>query len=70
MKFCRRVARQLFFERQKSNKRNFKDLLKGCVHNLFSSSLQKIILSAAGITMLAQPLFAAESKITSLPISK
>ena len=67
MNFCRRVTRHLFFERKKADKRNFKELIKGCVHNLFTNSLQKIILSAAGITMLAQPLFAgSSSSITNL----
>ena len=67
MKFCRRVARQLFFERQKADKRHIKELRKGSVHNLLTNTLQKIILGAAGITMLTSPLFGAtKTKITPL----
>ena len=67
MGFCRRIARQLLFERRKTDKRHTKEILKGCVHNLFKGSLQKILLSAAGITLFVQPLL-AETKIT--PFSK
>ena len=67
MKFCRRVARQLFFEQKKADKRHIKELIKGSVHNLLNNSLQKILLSAAGITLLTQPLFgASKSTITNI----
>ena len=67
MGFCRRIARQLLFERRKTDKRHTKEILKGCVHNLFKGSLQKILLSAAGLTMLVSPLLAAsKSTITNL----
>ena len=67
MSFCRRIARQLFFEQKKADKRHFKELIKGSIHNLFTNSLQKILLSAAGITMLTAPLFgASQSNITAL----
>ena len=67
MKFCRRVARQLFFERQKADKRHIKELRKGSIHNLLTNTLQKIILGTAGITMLTSPLFgASNSTITAL----
>ncbi|MBP5468306.1 MAG: leukotoxin LktA family filamentous adhesin, partial [Candidatus Riflebacteria bacterium] len=67
MKFCRRIARQILFERQKADKRHIKELRKGSVHNLLTSSLQKILLSATGLTMLVSPLFgASQSKITAL----
>ncbi len=67
MKFCRRIARQLFFERQKADKRHIKELRRGSVHNLLTTSLQKILMSAAGLTMLVSPLFgASQSKITAL----
>ena len=67
MKFCRRLARKLFFERQKADKRHIKEMRRGSVQNLLTSSIQKILLSVTGITMLASPLFgASQSKITAL----
>ena len=67
MRFCRRIARQLFLERRKADKRHIKELRKGSVHNLLSRTLQKILLSATGITLLTQPLFgASQSNITKI----
>ena len=65
MKFCRKLFRKNYFEGQKSEKKHIKELKKGSVHNLLTTTLHKILLSAAGITMLATPLFgASESTIT------
>ena len=67
MKFCRRLARKIFFEKQKADKRNIKEIRRGSVHNLLTTSIQKVLLSAAGLTMLVSPLFgASQSKITAL----
>lgn len=67
MKFCRRLARKIFFEKQKADKRNIKEIRRGSVHNLLTTSIQKVLLSAAGLTMFVSPLFgASQSKITAL----
>ena len=67
MNFCRSIYRKWLVAKRKIERKNEKHLRKGCVHNLLNNSLQKILLSAAGITMLVQPLFgASQSKITKL----
>ena len=67
MNFFRSILRRWFVSKRKNDRKNEKKLRKGCIHNLLTSSLQKILLSAAGITLLAQPLFAnTKTNITAL----
>ncbi len=67
MNFCRSIYRRWIVTKRKFERKNERKLRKGCVHNLLTGSLQKILLSAAGITMFAQPLFAAsQSNITAI----
>ena len=67
MNFCRSICRKWFVLKRKIERKNEKKLRRGSVHNLLTSSLQKILLSAAGITMFAAPLLgASQSQITAL----
>ncbi|MBQ2593395.1 MAG: leukotoxin LktA family filamentous adhesin, partial [Candidatus Riflebacteria bacterium] len=67
MNFCRSIYRKWFVLKRKNERKNEKKLRRGSVHNLLTSSLQKILLSAAGITMFAAPLLGAtQSQITAL----
>ncbi|MBR4570057.1 MAG: leukotoxin LktA family filamentous adhesin, partial [Candidatus Riflebacteria bacterium] len=67
MNFCRSILRRWFVANRKNERKNEKKLRRGSVHNLLTTSLQKILLSAAGITMFVSPLFgASQSKITAL----
>ena len=67
MNFCRSILRRWFVANRKNERKNEKKLRRGCVHNLLTTSLQKILMSAAGLTMLVSPLFgASQSKITAL----
>ena len=61
MNFCRSIYRRWIVSRRKLERKNEKELRRGCIHNLFTSSLQKILLSAAGITMFVSPLMAASN---------
>ena len=58
MNFCRSIYRKWIVAKRKFERKNEKKLRKGCVHNLLTGSLQKLLLSAAGITLFTQPLFA------------
>ena len=67
MNFCRSLYRRWFVANRKAERKNEKKLRRGSVHNLLTSSLQKILMSAAGITMFAAPLLGAtQSQITAL----
>ncbi len=67
MNYCRSLYRKWIVNNRKAERKHEKKLIRGSLHNLLTSSLQKILLSAAGITMLTQPLFAAsQSKITAI----
>jgi len=67
MNFCRSILRRWFVANRKNERKNEKKLRRGCVHNLLTTSLQKILMSAAGLTMLVSPLFgASQSNITAL----
>ena len=67
MNFCRSLYRRLFVAKRKDDRKHEKRLRLGSVHNLLTSSLQKILVSAAGISLFATPLFgASQSTITKL----
>ncbi|MBQ2592031.1 MAG: hypothetical protein II567_01950, partial [Candidatus Riflebacteria bacterium] len=67
MNFCRSLYRRWFVANRKEERKHERKLIRGSVYNLLTSSFQKILLSAAGITMLTQPLLAAsQSTITTI----
>lgn len=65
MNLSRHWIRRILFERAKVTKTRVKELRKGSLLNSLTTSLQKILLSAAGITVFASPLMGAtQSSIT------
>ena len=59
MNLSRHWIRRIIFERVKIAKKQVKELRKGSLLNSLSTSLQKILLSAAGISVFASPLMGA-----------
>ena len=56
MNLSRHWIRRIFFERAKATKTKVKELRKGSLLNSLTYSLQKILLSAAGISVITSPL--------------
>ena len=63
MTFCRSILRRWFVFNRKIERKKEKKLVRGSVNNLLTTTLQKLLLSAAGMTLLTQPLYSAVTRL-------